>query len=228
MPAIAWKNRSFLASTEKWVDPMVRGPLLSEFFISARHQAVCVSMATRCSRTIHPGRENGHDRVAVDPRDCRGKETQGHPQGPSHSLRSRAARAGSRGAIDPRRDGPGRRRGAGGVEPGPGTVRGGGAGDSQAPGTVGPGGRARAEGLRNGATTAERPDRFSGTGRVIDRAWNALRLPFRPQFSTSVPAELSMVSPEPHARSSSGRGYKGEMRPAETGRMMGASVQGNE
>ena len=29
-------------------------------------------------------------------------------------------------------------------------------------------------------------------------------------------------------RSSSGRGYKGEMRPAETGRMMGASVQGNE
>ena len=27
-----------------------------------------------------------------------------------------------------------------------------------------------------------------------------------------------MVSPEPHARSSSGRGYKGEMRPAETGR----------
>ena len=166
--------------------------------------------------------------VAVDPRDCRGKETQGHPQGPSHSLRSRAARAGSRGAIDPRRDGPGRRRGAGGVEPGPGTVRGGGAGDSQAPGALGPGGRARAEGLRNGATTAERPDRFSGTGRVIDRAWNALRLPFRPQFSTSVPAELSMVSPEPHARSSSGRGYKGEMRPAETGRMMGASVQGNE
>src|SRR5208337_2622091 len=51
MPAIAWKNRSFLASTEKWVDPMVRGPLLSEFFISARHQAVCVSMATRYSRT---------------------------------------------------------------------------------------------------------------------------------------------------------------------------------
>ena len=29
-------------------------------------------------------------------------------------------------------------------------------------------------------------------------------------------------------RSSSGRGYKGEMRPAETGRMVGASVQGNE
>src|SRR5208337_2596903 len=40
-------------------------------------------------------RENRHDRfagqIAVDPRDCRGKETQGHPQGPSHSLRSRAA-----------------------------------------------------------------------------------------------------------------------------------------
>src|SRR5208337_3372956 len=112
--------------------------------------------------TVHLGREVRHDRVAVDPRDRRGGKTEGHTEVPD-PFRSCAARAGSRGAIDPRRDGPGRRRGAGGVEPGPGTVRGGGAGDSQAPGALGPGGRARAEGLRNGATTAERPDRFSGT-----------------------------------------------------------------
>src|SRR5271157_4625595 len=45
---------------KKWVDPRAQGPLPSEFFISARHQAVCVSMATRYSRT-----NKCHDR-AVD------------------------------------------------------------------------------------------------------------------------------------------------------------------
>ena len=36
---------------KKWVDPKAQGPLPSEFFVSAQHQAVCVSMATRYSRS---------------------------------------------------------------------------------------------------------------------------------------------------------------------------------
>ena len=49
---------SFLARTEKWVGPRAQGPLPSEFFITARHQAVCVSMAIRYSRTslVSPNR----------------------------------------------------------------------------------------------------------------------------------------------------------------------------
>ena len=39
---------------KKWVDPRAQGPLPGEFFISARHQAVCVSMASRYSRTMEP------------------------------------------------------------------------------------------------------------------------------------------------------------------------------
>ena len=72
---------------------------------------------------IHPGKENCDDRsfyfgqVAINPGFYRGTGAKGHPEVPDYSFRSRAARAGSRGEIDPRRDGPGRRRGAGGVLP---------------------------------------------------------------------------------------------------------------
>jgi hypothetical protein len=42
---------------KKWVDPRAQGPLPSEVFISAWHQAACVSMATRYSSSTVSGRE---------------------------------------------------------------------------------------------------------------------------------------------------------------------------
>src|SRR5271165_5676351 len=52
---------------KKWVDPRAQGPLPGEFFISARHQAVCVSMASRYSRIrkVHDYFKAGVTRVWV-------------------------------------------------------------------------------------------------------------------------------------------------------------------
>src|SRR5271157_654755 len=70
--------------------------------------------------------------------DRRGGEAQGHSEVPD-PFRPRAARAGSPGEIDLRRVSPGRRRGVVDIVPRPRTLPGGDAGDSQAPGALGPG-----------------------------------------------------------------------------------------